>query len=177
MRMNGWPAQRSDNILNLADRFSDGITFRSEDYRGTSLIGQEVYPGQHVTYLIADLGYDNSTTYGIILNVFSDYVKALWQTGEVEIWLRNDWKLGIGQRVYSIGDPVWYDIYPLGENKKEGTVTAITGVTATETTTFGISDNTSGVVLTLPASDVIYRSGVPGTPEDYNSRYNVIPVV
>lgn len=175
--MHGWPAQNSEHILNLDERFSDGITFRSEDYRGTSLIGGDLYVGQHVTYLIAELGYDNSTTYGILLNVFSDYVRALWQTGEAVIWLRNDWKISSGQRVYSVGDPVWYDIYPLGESKKEGTLTGLTGISSTETTTFDVQDNTTGVTLTLPATAVIYRCGVPGTSEDYDSRYNTHPIV
>lgn len=174
MRKNGWPInESSENILNLGERFDDGIVFRSEDYQSPSLVGLPVQIGQHVKYILQGLGYPRKDSYAIILNVWNNAVKALWQDGSVQIWMRTDWKLQSGQRVYSVGDEVWYNVQPDGQSKRRGILTGFTGPDSEHTTEFTVRDVANGTVLTLPATDVIWRADLPGNNAEVNSIYNV----
>lgn len=166
----GFPPQDNVPIFNTSPAENGGILYRSED--GSHRIGGPFQIGDHLRYTLSGLGYPRKFSWAIALDVKPTHIKAFWQDGSVQVWLRNDWKVQSGMYTYSVGDPVWYDVQPDGQNAKRGTIVSFLGQPP-DVQTFTIRNVDDGSVVTRPFRDVILRADLPGNNPEVNSMYNV----
>lgn len=206
MRKSGWPFPNNPPILNqpnssltdfnqppsdpsiihVAERFNDGIVFRTDELRSNAVIGEFVAPGDHLRILIQGPGrlnistdqfanVDSKFTFANVLRVDQSSVKVLRQDGSVDVFLRRDTRVQAGFFPYAVGNPVWYDFQgdvPCDE-WKTGILTDIEHKAGTEDPqTFTIKDDETGEVVQRDFRAILIRLGLPGQKPNFDSNYN-----
>ncbi len=179
------------SIINLAERFNDGIIFRTDEFRGNAILGEFVSPGDHLRILIQGPGRLNITTdsyenidtkftFANVLRLDEKSVKVLRQNKTIEVFLRNDTRVQAAFFPYAVGNPVWYDfqgdVPP--DDFRSGVLTDIKNKQGTEDPqTFTIKDDETGEIVVRDFRTVLIRQGLPGQKPDFDSNYNAIPLI
>lgn len=177
------------NIIDLSERFRDSIIFRTDESRTGAILGEFVSVGDHLRILIQGPGrlniggdpFENiksKETFGIVLSTCSKAVKVFRQDGSVEVFLRNDLRVQSAVFDYGVDNPVWYDVHGPTDDVRSGILTDISRKVGTEDIeTFTIRDDETGKITVQPFLNVIIRMSLPANKPDFDSNYNVIPVI
>jgi hypothetical protein len=174
------------SIINLAERFNDGIVFRTDEFRGNAILGEFVGPGDHLRILIQGPGrlnidtdqfenVDSKFTWAVALRVDDASVKVIRQDGTVEVFLRKDTRVQAAFFPYAVGNPVWYDFGAevATEDYKTGILTDIEAKPGTEDPqTFTIKDDETDEIVQRDFRSVLIRMGLPGQKPNFDSNYN-----
>lgn len=174
------------SIINLAKRFNDSIVFRTDEFRGSAILGEFVGVGDHLRILIQGPGrlnidtdqfenVDVKFTWAAVLRVDEASVKVVRQDGSVEIFLRRDTRVQAAFFPYRVGNPVWYDFGATvpEEDYKTGVLTDVEAKVGTEDPqTFTIKDDETGDIVQRDFRSVLIRMGLPGQKPDFDSNYN-----
>jgi hypothetical protein len=209
MRAQGWPVPQNPpilnlpqqdltsfnrppddpSIINLGERYNDGIVFRTDESQRGALLGEFVSVGDHMVIVIQGQGQlgimgdqvqnvPRKNSWAIVLKPYESAVKVLRQDGTIEIFSKMDWKVQVGVFPYEVGNPVWYNIHGSTDDYKTGTILDVSHAEGTEDIeTFTIKDDETGDTVVEPRTNVLIRMALPGAKVDWDSNYNSVPVV